>query len=117
MASTATPSVSPELRSLLRRLKLGRSLDTLPERLLLARQNSLGHADFMELVLADEPAASLDPNLGGEIVELLLEDARRRGATLLCSLHQPDLARRFDRLIHIGDGRVVSQEPRASNVL
>src|SRR5581483_2093019 len=45
MATTAPPTVSPELRSLLRRLKLGRSLDTLPERLALARQNSLGHAD------------------------------------------------------------------------
>jgi DNA replication protein DnaC len=54
MASSAAPTVSAELRSLLRRLKLGRSLDTLPERLSLARQNSLGHADFLELVLADE---------------------------------------------------------------
>ncbi len=54
MASTATASVSPELASLLRRLKLGRTLDTLPERLALARQNSLGHNEFLELVLADE---------------------------------------------------------------
>src|ERR1700694_3371825 len=53
MATTAAPSVS-ELRSLLRRLKLGRSLDTLPERLSLARQNTLSHAEFLELVLADE---------------------------------------------------------------
>ena len=54
MATTAPPTVGPELRSLLRRLKLGRSLDTLPERLALARQNELGHAEFLELVLADE---------------------------------------------------------------
>src|ERR1700730_2645044 len=54
MASTAAPTVSPELRSLLRRLKLGRSLDTLPAGLRLALQNSWGHADFLELVLADE---------------------------------------------------------------
>jgi DNA replication protein DnaC len=54
MTSTATPPVSGELRSLLRRLKLGRSLDTLPERLALARQNSLSHSEFLELVLADE---------------------------------------------------------------
>jgi DNA replication protein DnaC len=54
MATTAAPSVSPELRSLLRRLKLSRSLDTLPERLALARQNNLAHAEFLELVLADE---------------------------------------------------------------
>lgn len=54
MASTAAPSISGELRSLLRRLKLGRTLDTLPERLALARQNSLSHAEFLELVFADE---------------------------------------------------------------
>jgi DNA replication protein DnaC len=54
MATTAVPSISAELRSLLRRLKLGRSLDTLPERLALARQNTLSHAEFLELVLADE---------------------------------------------------------------
>ena len=47
MASTAAPTVSAELRSLLRRLKLGRSLDTLPERLTLARQNTLSHAEFL----------------------------------------------------------------------
>ena len=33
-----TPSVAPELKALMRRLKLGRLLDTLPERLALARQ-------------------------------------------------------------------------------
>jgi hypothetical protein len=49
-----TPTVTPELRQLLRRLKLGKSLDTLPERLALARSSKLGHAAFVELVLADE---------------------------------------------------------------
>jgi DNA replication protein DnaC len=52
----SAPVVSPELRSLLRRVKLGRSLDTLPERLALAGDRGLGHAEFLELVLADEVA-------------------------------------------------------------
>ncbi|HWT50382.1 MAG TPA: ATP-binding protein, partial [Mycobacterium sp.] len=38
----------------MRQLKLGRMLDTLPERLILARQQHLSHAAFFELVLADE---------------------------------------------------------------
>src|ERR1700680_2462621 len=38
----------------MRQLKLGRMLDTLPERLILARQQHLSHAAFLELVLADE---------------------------------------------------------------
>ena len=48
------PTITAELRSLLRRVKLGRSLDTLPERLALAKSRSMGHAEFLELVLADE---------------------------------------------------------------
>jgi DNA replication protein DnaC len=52
--STPAPVITPELRSLLRRVKLGRSLDTLPERLALAKARSLGHAEFLELVLSDE---------------------------------------------------------------
>jgi len=51
--STA-PTVSPELKALLRRVKLGRCLDTLPERLALASTGGMGHAEFLELVLADE---------------------------------------------------------------
>lgn len=46
--------ISPDLRSTLRRLKLGRMLDTLPERLALARQQKMPHQDFLLLVLGDE---------------------------------------------------------------
>jgi DNA replication protein DnaC len=48
------PSISSELKALLRQVKLGRCLDTLPERLALARTAGMGHAEFLELVLADE---------------------------------------------------------------
>jgi DNA replication protein DnaC len=49
-----TEIIQPELQSTLRRLKLGRLLDTLPERLTLARQQKLPHQDFLMLTLADE---------------------------------------------------------------
>jgi DNA replication protein DnaC len=48
------PSVDADLKALLRKVKLGRCLDTLPERLALARAESLPHADFLSLLLADE---------------------------------------------------------------
>ena len=47
-------SVSPDLRTVLRRLKLSRLLDTLPERLALARQQKVPHQDFLLLLLSDE---------------------------------------------------------------
>jgi hypothetical protein len=63
--------VSPDLRTTLRALKLGQMLPTLPERLTLARQQKMPHADFLELVLADEvtrreaKSASLRARAGG----------------------------------------------------
>lgn len=54
MSPALTPSVSPELRALMRRLKLGRLLDTLPERVALARQGELGHLEFLEALFSDE---------------------------------------------------------------
>ncbi len=77
----ATPAAKPievsaDLKSLMRRLKLGQLLDTLPERLALARSNRLPHHDFLEMLLADEvtrrdrqsaarraKAAQLDPTM------------------------------------------------------
>jgi DNA replication protein DnaC len=70
------PGIDPDLKSLLRRLKLGRILDTLPERLALARADALPHSDFLSLILSDEVerrdrssaelrarAARLDPSM------------------------------------------------------
>lgn len=49
-----SPEISPELRKVLRRLKLSPVLATLPERATLARQRGLSHLEFFELVLSDE---------------------------------------------------------------
>ncbi len=46
--------ISPELKTVLRRLKLSRMLDTLPERFALARQQKMPHQDFLLLSLSDE---------------------------------------------------------------
>jgi phosphonate transport system ATP-binding protein len=60
------------------------------------------------LVLADEPVASLDPQTSHDVLDLLRRQARERGATVLCSLHQLDLAREFaDRIVALRRGRVV----------
>ena len=47
-------AISPDLKTVLRRLKLSRMLDTLPERFILARQQKMPFQDFLLLVLADE---------------------------------------------------------------
>jgi len=60
------------------------------------------------LVLADEPVSNLDPLRSERILRLLADTARRRGATLIFSSHQPDLAGLVaDRVVALRDGRVV----------
>lgn len=64
------------------------------------------------LLLADEPVASLDPRISRDILELLRNQARERGATVLCSLHQVDLAREFaDRIVALRHGVMVFDGP------
>jgi len=46
--------ISPDLKALMRSLKLGKLLDTLPERLAIARQQQLPYAEFLELIFGDE---------------------------------------------------------------
>ena len=52
--------------------------------------------------------ASLDPKISRDILTLIRDAARERNTTVLCSLHQVDLAREFgDRIVGMRDGRVV----------
>ncbi len=61
-----------------------------------------------DIILADEPISNLDPELAEDALELLVECADRRGVTLVVSLHQPSLARRFaTRLIGLVEGRII----------
>lgn len=49
-----TDPISLDLKTVMRRLRLGKLLDTLPERLALARQQKMAHQDFLFLLLSDE---------------------------------------------------------------
>lgn len=61
------------------------------------------------VLLADEPIASLDPVLSGQILELLCGLAHENGFTLICSLHQPEFAYEyFDRVIKMTQGSIES---------
>lgn len=64
------------------------------------------------LVLADEPVSSLDPARAAEILTLLTGAAKARGATVVFSSHQPELARRFaQRIVGMRAGRIVFDLP------
>lgn len=61
-----------------------------------------------ELVLADEPIASLDKQSGREIVELLRRLARERGCSVIMVTHDPRILDVADRLLYLEDGRLSS---------
>ncbi len=63
-----------------------------------------------DLLLADEPLASLDPRLAAELLQLLLNQVTPRRALLL-SLHRPDLLAGFDRAIGLRHGQVLFDQP------
>ncbi|WP_306054272.1 phosphonate ABC transporter ATP-binding protein [Natronococcus wangiae] len=61
-----------------------------------------------DIILADEPVASLDPGSAQTVMRYLREAAEERGLTAMISLHQVNLARQFgERFIGLSDGRVV----------
>lgn len=61
-----------------------------------------------EMILADEPVASLDPVLAHSIMAYLEQINHEEGVTVLCSLHFLDLVHRYaDRVIALNEGRLV----------
>lgn len=65
-----------------------------------------------KLILADEPVSNLDPQRSERVLNLLAQTAHQRGATLLFTSHQPDLAAAVaDRIVAMRDGRVVFDGP------
>ena len=61
-----------------------------------------------DIILADEPIASLDPRNTKIVMDALLRINKHFGITVICNLHSLDLARSYcDRLIGMAAGRIV----------
>jgi putative ABC transport system ATP-binding protein len=60
-----------------------------------------------KLLLADEPTGNLDHATGEQVMDLLFGLRATHGTTLMLITHDPALAARCDRVIRIGDGRIV----------
>jgi putative ABC transport system ATP-binding protein len=62
------------------------------------------------IILADEPTGNLDSQSGEEIMNLLLSLNQTRDTTLLIVTHDPEVAAKAQRVIHIRDGRIEREE-------
>lgn len=63
-----------------------------------------------EIIFADEPTGNLDTQTGGKIEQLLFDLNKKHGITLIVVTHDPDLAARCDREVHIKDGQIVGRK-------
>ncbi|MDT8371856.1 MAG: phosphonate ABC transporter ATP-binding protein [Gammaproteobacteria bacterium] len=60
-----------------------------------------------DVVIADEPVASLDPAMSRSVLESLKTAAKHHGTTVICTLHQLDYALEFaDRIIALRSGKI-----------
>ncbi len=100
-------SVRTKMLDLTQRLHIDRYLDkrvsqlSQGERQRVAVARALVHEP--QFVFADEPTASLDPARGRIVVDMLLEDTRRRGACLVMVTHDPNLLPLFDQTLRMED--------------
>ncbi|KQO06233.1 ABC transporter ATP-binding protein [Sphingomonas sp. Leaf242] len=65
-----------------------------------------------DIVFADEPTGNLDTATGASIMDLLFDRRAATGATLIVITHDPALAARCDRIVELGDGRIVADRLR-----
>ena len=59
-----------------------------------------------KLLLADEPTGNLDSETGEHVIDLLFELSRKSGTTLLLITHDPAIASRSDRIVHLLNGQI-----------
>ena len=68
------------------------------------------------IVWADEPTGDLDSENAAEITQLMRHLNRERGLTFLIVTHDPEVGHSTDRLVHMVDGRIISDERLAAGV-
>jgi putative ABC transport system ATP-binding protein len=99
---------------LLVRLGLGERLRHRPDELSMGERQRVMIARALstdpKLVLADEPTGSLDSQRGREVLELLSEICRERGAAVLLVTHDPQATVVADRVYALRDGRLSDYE-------
>lgn len=94
-------------------LGLEKRLNSLPSMLSGGQQQRVAIARALaskpSMILADEPTGNLDSETSREVLELLKETSERFHQTIVMITHNPEIARQADRMIRIGDGRVVKE--------
>lgn len=98
---------------LLNKVGLGDKMMNKPKQLSGGQQQRVAIARAMvtdpAIILADEPTGALDQKTGAQIMDLF-EQLNNEGKTIIMITHDPKIARRAKRIVHILDGRLYTEE-------
>jgi putative ABC transport system ATP-binding protein len=108
------------IQSALERVGLGGRVHHMPSELSGGQQQRVAIARALagspKLLLADEPTGNLDTAMARATMALL-EEINQAGTTIAMVTHDPELARRAHRNVHIVDGQIVDIMARTNNAL
>ena len=108
------PDAFERAREMLAEVGLVQRADHFPAQLSGGEQQRVAIARALsprpQIILADEPTGNLDGKTGAHVVDLLFELQRRRQSTLLLVTHDPGLAQRCGRVVHMHDGAIAGAE-------
>ena len=101
-------------RAALDSVGLGEHLERFPSQLSGGQQQRVAIARALAkgspVLLCDEPTGALDRATGKQVLELLEKLSRDKGSTVVMVTHDPSAASIADRVIHMVDGRIESDE-------
>lgn len=101
---------------LIESLGLGQRLRHRPHQLSGGQQQRVAIARALatapDLLFADEPTGNLDSRSGREVLSLLAAASREHGQSIAMVTHDPVAAAYADRVVFLGDGRIVADKPR-----
>jgi putative ABC transport system ATP-binding protein len=101
-----------EARRVLEEVGLADRLDFLPRDLSGGQKQRVAIARALAgdppIVLADEPTANLDSQVGGQVLEMFRDLARKENRALLIVTHDPKVRAIADRVVRIRDGRLAA---------
>lgn len=104
---SADTLVRERAQELARQLQIAQYVDKRVSRLSQGERQRVAVARALvhepRFIFADEPTASLDPSRGRIVVDLMIADARRRGACLVMVTHDPNLLPLFDQTVRMED--------------
>ncbi|MEA5619126.1 DevA family ABC transporter ATP-binding protein [Cronbergia sp. UHCC 0137] len=115
------PEIHNRSTQILEQVGLGHRLYYYPDKLSGGQKQRVAIARALvshpQILLADEPTAALDSQSGREVVNLMQKLAQEKGCTILMVTHDHRILDIADRIVHMEDGKLITEESKISNRL